>query len=75
MPRPTQDQIDAEVAKLEAADPWVNKLAILALRQRYTPGQLDTGYRTITEDEDEYNIALGAAKWAMGLSDTPPSQL
>lgn len=72
--RPTPDQIEAEIQRLEALpeagydEPYD---ALRVLRDRMTPGQVQTLYRGATQDQ--FEAAMAAANWAMGLQADPPS--
>lgn len=76
----TQQQIDAELDKLEAlkaheADLDVVRTQVNVLRQRMTAGQVHTFYGSVVLD-DMYEAALQASYWltgAMGPGTPPPS--
>lgn len=79
MRRP-HDQIDAEAERLaKASDPmdYDNSCAIdlaeRVLRQRMSPGQVQTAHGN--RPRHEFDAAMAAANWTAGLDDTKPSDV
>lgn len=73
----TPDQIEAELKRLEAAIGWMVSnerddayLAYVVLRDRLSPGQVQTAYGNRTSDE--FEAAMAAATWAAGWTDARP---
>ena len=84
MTRPTDAEVDAELAALEARDIALEDEdcyedgltgAIKALRERLTPGQVTTIARREGLKDAELEAATVAANWRMGLSPDRPSAL
>lgn len=74
-------EIDAEADRLDAAaaaavhpeEYQPVDLAARVLRQRMTPGQVQTAWGP-SEDRELFQRAMAAANWAYGLADTRPSE-
>lgn len=71
----TPAEIEAEAQRLEAAPSWryLRHAAAHALRDRLSPGQVQTMGPVADDDEGEYEARMHAARWAWGLEDEPPS--